>query len=237
MLLLCFSLFCVWVSWDNHRTKISRYKLSTLKTNEHITIGHLSDIHDEKLSDTVIKALRTVDVIFITGDMIDGKIDVAESNLQKLTTIAPVYFVSGNHEIANSEYSKFKEMARKHGVKLLENKTAMFNNIGISGLCEEKRYEISKLKGKGKYKILLAHHPEDIGRYTEFDLVFCGHAHGGQVRIPLIGGLYSPGQGLFPKYTKGIYEYNDTTMIVNSGYGGPKPRINNPSEVCIITIN
>ena len=76
--------------------------------------------------------------------------------------------------------------------------------------------------------------------YTDYkmDLVFTGHAHGGQIRLPFIGGLYAPHQGLFPKYTSGTFKKDNTTMVVSRGIGGSKfPfRINNRPELVIVTL-
>ena len=237
IILFLLVLLTAWIIWDNNRVAVRNYYLTVPEVKSSISIGLLSDIHDLSLSNDVYEALENVDIIFITGDMIDEYLEVAEDNIQKLAAIAPVYFVSGNHEMMSAKYLNFKRYAKSCGVRVLENETTSYKDVSISGLCEERRYEISELKGEGNYKILLTHHPENIDRYENFDLVFAGHAHGGQVRIPFIGGLFAPGQGFFPKYTKGIYKQNNTTMIVSCGYGGLRPRINNPSEVCIVHIN
>ena len=90
------------------------------------------------------------------------------------------------------------------------------------------------------FKILLIHRPEYINTYSQnkLDLIFTGHAHGGQIRIPLIGGIIAPGQGIFPKYTKGIYEIGNTKMVVSRGIGNSKfPfRVNNRPELIFVTI-
>lgn len=88
-------------------------------------------------------------------------------------------------------------------------------------LCDDTLSEIAGKTNSDFYTILLAHQPEYIDRYSKFDIdaVFCGHAHGGQVRLPLIGGLYAPNQGIFPKYTCGVYHVNNTSLIVSRGLG------------------
>ena len=99
---------------------------------------------------------------------------------------------------------------------------------------------ISNLLQENKYNILLSHRPEIFEKYVDLqvDLVFTGHAHGGQFRIPFIGGLYAPGQGLFPKYTSGIHEKENTKMIVNRALGdsGITIRINNMREIILVTL-
>ena len=92
----------------------------------------------------------------------------------------------------------------------------------------------------GSYTLLLAHRPEFFEIYKEFniDLVFSGHAHGGQIRLPFIGGILAPGQGLFPKYDGGLYTESNTNMIVSRGLGNSifPIRINNPPEIVSVTL-
>ena len=93
-------------------------------------------------------------------------------------------------------------------------------------------------------RLLIAHFPEQIDEYLKgnFDIVLSGHAHGGQWRIPgLIDGVYAPGQGLFPKYTSGVYMHGDTAHIVSRGLWKPStliavPRVFNRPELVIIDI-
>ena len=90
------------------------------------------------------------------------------------------------------------------------------------------------------FTMLLTHRPEQIPLYEEYpiDLVFSGHAHGGQIRLSFIGGVLSSGQGLFPKYQSGVYEENGTKMIVSRGLesGQLAFRINDNAEVIVVTL-
>ena len=90
------------------------------------------------------------------------------------------------------------------------------------------------------YTILLSHRPELFEVYAEnnIDLIFSGHAHGGQFRIPFVGGLIAPNQGLFPKYDAGIYEEGNTTMVVSRGIGNSIVpfRINNRPEIVLVEL-
>ena len=96
---------------------------------------------------------------------------------------------------------------------------------------------------KDHFTVLLSHRPELFENYVSraFDLVLCGHAHGGQWRIPgVLNGLYAPQQGLFPLYAGGKYEKGSTTMIVSRGLAKettPIPRIFNPPELVVVTSN
>ena len=116
-------------------------------------------------------------------------------------------------------------------------------NTGISTLKEltEKITEtINILDDKNTFSILLSHHPELFPEYknTDIDLVFSGHAHGGQFRLPFIGGIIAPEQGLFPEYDAGIYTEDNTNMLVSRGIGNSilPFRINNRPEVILINL-
>ena len=89
--------------------------------------------------------------------------------------------------------------------------------------------------------VLLSHRPELFDTYVQkgVNLVFSGHAHGGQIRIPFVGGLVAPGQGLFPKYDAGVFAQGNTTLIVSRGLGNSiiPLRINNRPEIVIVTLN
>lgn len=182
----------------------------------------------------------------------------------EITKLAPVYFVYGNHEIAliddKTEISEnFIKKIKEFGVIIINNEvkeiTIEENVISLIGIQDprtinsyeepnkviedELKFVLNDNETKG-YKILLSHRPECFELYSEYDVDLCltGHAHGGQFRFPFIKGLFAPSQGLFPKYTKGEYNLNNTKMIVSPGLGNSifKLRIFNPLEVGIISI-
>lgn len=185
------------------------------------------------------------DIIIITGDLIDCRsvdIDTAIDFAKKLVNITDVYFVSGNHEgnyLIQDQwgYMSFMEKLRATGVKVLTNETHVIQKadgsaIYLHGIDDpylvKDRVEIdvatasmcnSLTLGDG-YNILLAHHPEQLSIYSEygFDLVFSGHAHGGQ--ITLFGlGLFAPDQESLPDYTSGVYNEGDTSLVLSRGIG------------------
>ena len=120
------------------------------------------------------------------------------------------------------------------------------NNVEIYGIEDPTMYgdiswQLQQLDpDKGRYNVLLSHRPEAFHLYTQtgFDLVLTGHAHGGQVRIPFVGGIIAPDQGFFPEYDSGSFKGNGTTMIVSRGVGNSilPIRINNPSELVSIDL-
>lgn len=97
---------------------------------------------------------------------------------------------------------------------------------------------LNDLKNRENFKILLSHRPELFLIYSHFniDLIFSGHAHGGQIRLPLIGGLIAPNQGYFPKYTSGKHILQNSTLIVNRGLGNslfPQRLFNHPEIILL----
>ena len=136
--------------------------------------------------------------------------------------------------------------------ELLEKNGAVIQLIGLDDLgfspVNDQIEEATVMMGQtlielvdeATYTVLLAHRPELIDIYVEstVDLVLCGHAHGGQFRIPFIGGVYAPGQGLFPKYDSGLYEVGETQMVVSRGIGNSiiPLRVNNRPEVVLVEL-
>lgn len=234
-------------------------------------VAHISDLHNHVFGDGQAKLVYAVnnehpDIIVITGDSIDRRrcdIDAAMAFISKAVNIAPVYFVTGNHEELSTHYSEFRARLEDAGVTVLANSFAAlyrgetaFALIGLSDpemLGNSIKKDGSDAKENIKlilkritydtgpcFKILLTHRPELIEIYSEcgIDLVFAGHAHGGQVRLPFIGGLLAPAQGILPKYTSGIYRSGNTAMAVSRGLGNSTfpLRIFNPPEIISLTL-
>jgi predicted MPP superfamily phosphohydrolase len=227
-------------------------------------IVQVSDLHDaefgkdhEKTLDLIRKA--EPDVIFLTGDMIDkGRTDVAltVSFVEQAVEIAPCYYVTGNHEgwSSASVYAELEEALISLGVTVLHSEAVTLerggDSITLAGIDspafrhgETASPDLSDLCGNG-YTILLAHHPESVAKYAEAgaDLVFSGHVHGGQFRLPFVGGLYGPGQGLFPAYDQGLYtvpaEEGNALLYVSRGLGnsGIPLRFANRPEVILAVL-
>ena len=202
------------------------------------------------------------DMIVITGDLIDSRqtdIEIALGFAVKAVQIAPVYYVTGNHEARVSEYEQLKTGLTDLGVTVLENQKVQITKDGESitlmgiqdpsfrtdylfGDAESvSRQAITSLQnGSDGFTVLLSHRPELFDLYvdTGMDLVFSGHAHGGQFRLPVIGGLVAPNQGFFPRYDAGQFIEENTTMIVSRGVGNSiiPFRINNPPELVVVEL-
>ena len=248
----------LWIAWGNQALQLNTYEIQSDRLPaafDGFRILQLSDIHNTQLGDENEKLLATTkeakpDMIVITGDMIDSrntKVDVALQLAQELVKIAPCYFVPGNHEARVGQYSTLKAGLVDLGVTVLENETTEITIAGaaitLAGVTDPDfgtALTLEELTGGDGYTILLSHRPELFETYvvSGVDLVFSGHAHGGQFRLPLIGGIYAPGQGLFPKYDAGIFEESGTQMIVSRGIGNSviPLRFNNRPEVVLITL-
>lgn len=233
-------------------------------------IAHVSDLHDrrfpggpERLA-AVIRA-ESPDIIAVTGDLIDRHhpdIAAAMGFMRLAVTIAPVYYVTGNHEHMSGQNEPLKEQLAEAGVHILDDASETIERAGgsfvIAGLCDpacfnrrsnganktvlaEREAALRRLAPSGQaFFLLLSHKPELMPLYAccGVSLALCGHAHGGQVRLFGIQGLYAPSQGIFPKYTGGEYQSGDTVMIVSRGLGGrfTRLRVFNRPEVVMVTL-
>ena len=224
---------------------------------EGLQIAHVSDLHDAIFGEEQLELIDAVkqkqpDLIFITGDLIDSnRYDLEQSlaAIRGFIDIAPIYYVTGNHEIATGQESDIKSRLTQLGVTVLSNEIITISHEGqlieilgiedpLSGptvadvLALHPRSELPRLT--------LSHRPEVFEDYVAAgeQLVFSGHAHGGQLRLPGIGGLIAPGQGFFPTYTAGVYGEQGTQMIVSRGLGNSlfPYRIFNRPEVIFITL-
>lgn len=251
--LLLILIFFVWVCLGNFTIGVTRYKLKSNKLNDGIKIVQISDLHNTDWSQVLIKKIKKEEpnIIVITGDLLDyyePDIMVVKKILQELKSICPIYYITGNHEGHSENLKLFLDFLKEMGIFVLENKSVYINEkiklIGINDPSidgfENINVVLEKEKEEDKYNIALCHRPELFEEYvkSDVDLVITGHAHGGQFRIPFIGGLYVPNQGIFPKYDAGLFKKGNTTMVVSRGLGNSvfPLRLNNQPELVSITI-
>ena len=230
-------------------------------------IAHVSDLHNTEMgkdNEKLLAMLRDADpdMIAITGDLIDSRntdIEVALKFVREAVKIAPCYYVTGNHEARVNEYGELKAGMETAGVTVLEDvrteismEGATITLIGVNDPSYQTDYlfgdsetvlntKLEELHTEdGEFTVLLSHRPELFDAYTDhgIDLVLSGHAHGGQFRLPFIGGLVAPNQGFFPEYDAGIYMEGNTNMLVSRGIGNSilPFRINNRPEVILIEL-
>lgn len=267
ILLIALVLWAIWgnTALELNRYQVSSSRLP--KAFDGFKIVQISDLHNAEIGDDNDKLIATIkqanpDIIAITGDMIDSRrtdVEVALDFAEKAVKIATCYYVNGNHELRVLEYEELKEGLNKLGVKVLENdKTEITKDgekIALLGLSdpsfeagvlmidedEVASVYLDKLtESDNNFKILLSHRPELFEKYYEagIDLALSGHAHGGQIRLPLVGGIIAPHQGLFPEYDGGLYIKEETYMVVSRGIGNSlfPLRFNNRPEVVLIEL-
>ena len=230
-------------------------------------IAQVSDLHNAEFgkgNKKLLSLLETCepDVILLTGDLVDSRntdIEIAISFSEKASAIAPTYYVSGNHEARIDEYEDLIEGLENAGVQVLKNESVLLeqsgNSICVAGM-EDPSFVTDYLFGDSEtvaidvlselisdedvFTILLSHRPELFDTYVECkaDLVFSGHAHGGQFRLPFIGGIVAPNQGIFPEYDAGQFTKGSTNMIVSRGPGNSilPFRINNRPEIVLVEL-
>ena len=252
VILACAGL-AIWNSWLN--TKPALNVITVQESNlpadfDGFRIAHISDFHSTgDMTEDVLALLEEAkpDIICITGDLIDSRDsdpDAALNLAEKAMEIAQCYFVTGNHEkkVSSKLFDALLEGLADRGVILLDKEVLQRNDseIALFGDFHGDAKDEGFMPAYDGYKILLSHYPENIDFYTtaKYDLVLSGHAHGGMVRLPFIGGLYAPGQGLFPKYDGGLYTEGTTDLIVNRGIGNSTIplRFNNQPEVVLIEL-
>lgn len=271
-LLLLFLGLSAWLLWENTSLTVTSIQLDLLPEEGSYVIAQVSDLHNGEFGEgnhRLLSLLEEIspDAIAVTGDLIDRatKDSAALEFMRAAPSIAPVYYVTGNHEAwIYDAYPDLDVKLKERGITILQNEAVTIEGVPIeliglddpavglgddpAALPEEllrsNLEQLAPLKGKGDegtVRILLAHRPEYIQIYEEFDidLVLSGHAHGGQVRLPFVGGVYADGQGYFPKYDSGLYYGSDgegdTLMVVSRGLGNSLPlRVNNRPEVVVI---
>ena len=259
-----------WTLWGNTALEVNEYEIVSDRIPQGFDgfrIVQVSDLHNAEFGEGNSKLFELLsrtdpDIIVLTGDLIDSRntdIEIALAFAREAMKIAPVYFVSGNHEARVIEYEDLKIGLAEAGVIVLENQkveiTREGESITLMGI-DDPSFQESYLFGDAEsvarqaiddlqnesdgYTILLSHRPElfDLYAETEMDLVFSGHAHGGQFRLPFVGGLVAPNQGFFPKYDAGQFNEENTTMIVSRGVGNSiiPIRFNNRPEIVLVTL-
>lgn len=259
----------IWILWGNTALEVTEYDISSERIPQSFTgfrIAQITDLHNAEFGDgnSVLISLLSQskpDIIVITGDLIDSRrtdIEIALNFAQQAMKIAPVYYVSGNHEARMPEYEELVFGLMDAGVTVLDNQSIQISREGeyitLMGVADPSfqvdylfgdsetviKQTIDNLQKSDAYEILLSHRPELFDIYVEagVDLVFSGHAHGGQFRLPFVGGLVAPNQGFFPKYDAGQFMQETTTMIVSRGIGNSlfPIRFQNRPELVVVTL-
>lgn len=252
------------VLYQNRQLEKAFYQVQSNKVVDNIRIICLSDLHlrefgtgNKDLIDEIEKL--SPDMIAIVGDMnMENQPDNYRSIISlctNLKTIAPLYYALGNHEFDAMLFKDsdiFKDI-KAAGINIMNNemKTVTIKGTNIDVIALSQGPEQFELYGKqffdramrsdDNFKLLLNHYPENfLGTLNEYeiDLALAGHVHGGQVRLPLLGGLYAADQGLLPKLCDGYYEIDNSKLVISKGLGwsGIVPRINNKPEITVVDV-
>ncbi len=253
-------------SWQNNSITVNKITFTSEKVPEAFDgyrILHISDLHNKNFGNNQKNLLSKIkqlepNIIVITGDLIDSNnpdIEIAMDFIKGAIDIAPVCFVSGNHENWSGLYDSLKSQMEEEGVKVLDNQRAEISkgdsSIDIIGLPDysfvqehgdnARNLLDSLIESDDRLTILLSHRPElfDVYSSAGVDLAFTGHAHGGQFRLPFVGGLIAPDQGFLPQLTEGIHTNNNTSMVISRGIGNSviPVRIFNRPELIVVTLS
>lgn len=262
-------LFAVDLILSQKYISVTRYRYQNPEIKQSFKIVDLTDLHNFQYGDENCRLINKVknespDVIFLTGDMLNAdeeRTDILMNLIQQLVNIAPVYASLGNHEIEYMQLSGNRNLIaqmEEAGATVLDKKYIDIEiknqKVRLGGIYgyvlssddkeDPEQTFMEEFQDTDRFKILLSHMPEGLllwksMEYWDVDLVFSGHVHGGQMRIPFVGGLYDPEEGFFPTYTKGMYECGNGTMVLSAGLGSSRgiPRVNNLPELVVCEID
>lgn len=248
-------LFC---NFQNKHLETTHYTYAAEQLGadlEGYRIVQISDLHNAKFGKNNQKLVGRIrecepDMIVLTGDLVDSNhtnVDRAVQFVDEIVKICPVYYVTGNHEywLEKSEYDELMDGLIGAGVVILDDQVveisrgdAKFRLVGLDDKSLTDGTLEALLSDEKEFTVVLAHEPQYLVRYASsgVDLVLSGHAHGGQFRLPFVGGIVAPDQGFLPEYTAGEYYMNGTEMIVSRGLGNsviPVRLFNFPEIVCV----
>lgn len=257
----------IWTLWGNTALEVNTYTVCSDRLPSAFSgfrIAQISDLHNTEFGNENEKLLALLrqsqpDIIVITGDIACSyktNIDISIRFAHEAVKIAPCYYVTGNHESRLAECGELLAELEAAGVTVLRNRHISLEHGGASitlaglddptfdqsgKIVEVMSAVMERATEDGSCCVLLSHRPEYFDFYAQcgVDLVFTGHAHGGQFRLPFIGGVIAPGQGYFPQYDSGFYTADSTTMMVSRGIGNSiiPIRFNNRPEIVVVELS
>lgn len=240
--------------WQNDSLQVERFECVSAKVPpsfDGFVVVCVADLHEKKFgpnNERLFAAIRAAnpDVIAISGDLIVDpplNVEFARHFIADAAKIAPVYYVSGNHEAiapTQTEYLPFVKALEEAGATVLDGEKVELkrgsSSLVIAGVADpllelktdrrltSEQVVATKLRRAPpdeRFYLLISHRPELAELYAQYgvDLALTGHAHGGQIRLPFVGGLVAPNQGIFPRYDAGAYRIGESTTIVSRGLG------------------
>ena len=262
LFILLFLLMLTFTLWSIPKLQITHYTIDSEKLDGNVKLVLISDLNSSTFvenQEQLISAIKkqSPDLILMSGDIIDASKDnqPVKILLNGIKNLCPIYYIYGNHEQHWQRKPQAKALMESYGVKVMEEAYAEENingqKIHICGLRDPQDKiapdtwqgglkHLSDQVEEDAYTILLSHRPTFAEYYkqTNFDLIVCGHAHGGQWRIPFINkGIFASDEGFFPKYFEGIHDLGQPKMVISRGLAKDDlPRFNNRPELVSITL-
>ena len=251
------------VNWfGKSRFIVQNYQIEDARIQDDVRIVVVSDLHSALYGagqSDLVAAIDKADpaVVLLDGDIFHhhGSNKNAVTLLNALGGRYNCYFILGNHEYQTGHITQIKRMIAAAGIPILDGEsvdiTAGATTVrlygiddGHGGKCRQRTQlaQAGRERDDSVYSILAIHVPNDVEAILPlgFDLMLSGHTHGGQIRIPgILNGLYAPGQGLFPKYGGGRYDFGKQTLIISRGLAKVPywlPRVFNPPELVVVTL-
>lgn len=245
-------LICIFCLYQNYHLVTSEYK-ADIGLGKELTVVQVSDLHNQFFGFGESRLLEKIeeaspDMIVVTGDVVDKihtDYGIALDFFEGAVKIAPVYYVTGNHEAWLNSSGKENMFAKMHelGVNFLDDSYIDMGEYILAGIADE---SLNFFKAYGPFDdtkpvIMLAHEPQYSPMYKGLgaDLVFTGHYHGGQIIIPGLGGVMSPEFEFFPELYEGIHDIDAMKIIISRGLGNSLApvRINNYPELVIAKVS
>ena len=224
-------LLVLWFFWQQNSLKVQSVSIPSTQLPpafDGLRIVHLSDNHGKEFGENNEKLLQKVaqlnpDLIVLTGDLIDQKsqMETVPALAKGLSAIAPTYYVTGNHEWPLHCVPELKKLLTDCGVRVLSNEYEIWEKNGATlaiagvddpnGLADQKTGDVLRGEIDADYTVLLTHR-NTVYDYAGwgYDLVLCGHGHGGIFRIPLLDkGVLGTDRTFFPEFSGGLYGFAD----------------------------
>ena len=242
---------CGFCLYQNYRLTTSTYDVD-LGLSDDVKIVQVSDLHNQFFGINQSVLLKNIeacdpDIIVVTGDIVDSthtSYSIAMDFVDGAVKIAPVYYVTGNHEnrLHGDKLDKFYDDMRDLGVIFLDDTYVDMGSYYLAGIADSslESFDAYPAFTDEKPVVMLAHEPDYVSLYQSLgaDLVLTGHVHGGQIIIPGKGGMLSPDFTFFPSLYEGVHTYDSMTLIVSRGLGNSVApvRINNYPELVVINV-
>ena len=257
------TVFYLLLDWGGKAIVVSRYyEIEDSRIKDEVRLAVICDLHGALYGEgqrEIISALEEANpaAVILLGDLFDqhGRNGNSYTLLRALSGRFNCYFVTGNHEYKSGQLNQIRAALAQADIPVLAGDSAMIQSgktsvqlfgiddgLGGKAIQSKQIADASKRRSEDVYSILAIHVPNDVESYLHdgFDLMLSGHTHGGQIILPgLCNGLYAPGQGFFPKYGGGRYDFDSQALVISRGLARKPfwlPRVFNPPEITFVTL-